>query len=235
MAAYTGNSDPSDHLSQFNRVMTVMRVSNDGSVEEWFKKLEPGSVDYWNKLQTSIRRQFVVARKANLEVSALTNIKQLPTETLKNFIKRFKEEASKTKKVNDGQQLALLQAGIRTGTSLWNELHQGQALSPASSHFGNPSGISGQVPSHSAPTASLAGPSQGSRSKRSSKGSNRTGDKRQKRGYTPQYTQYMELMDSQERAYFATRQNTHYRRPPPLYRDSSRRDPNKRCEYHNDN
>ncbi|KAM6548574.1 hypothetical protein CsatB_020250 [Cannabis sativa] len=27
----------------------------------------------------------------------------------------------------------------------------------------------------------------------------------------------------------------HYRKPPPLYRDSSRRDPSKRCEYHNDN
>lgn len=112
MAAYTGNSDPSNHLSRFNRVMTVMRVSNDakclcfpftlsGSAEEWFKKLEPGSVGYWNKLQTNFWRQFVAARKVNLEVSALTKIKQLPTETLKNFIKRFREEASKTKKVDD--------------------------------------------------------------------------------------------------------------------------------------
>ncbi|XP_060962212.1 uncharacterized protein LOC133032323 [Cannabis sativa] len=293
MAAYAGNSDPSDHLSRFNRVMTVMRVSNDtkclcfpltlsGSAEEWFKKLEPGSVDCWNKLQVSFRRQFVVARKVNLE--------------------RFKEEASKAMKVDDGQQLALLQAGIRTGTPFWNELqqegasnlqdfqkrvqkyinleeaqivayggyyltgiagyapgvqlpgtlptttppmsgiqfsatpgyNQSQALALASSHYGNPSGINGQVSSHSAPAASLAGPSQGSRSKRSSKGSNQTEDKRQKRGYTPQYTQYMELTNSQERVHFATRQNTHYRRPPSLYRDSSRRDLNKRCEYHND-
>ncbi|KAM6551603.1 hypothetical protein CsatB_001411 [Cannabis sativa] len=230
IAAYTGNSDPSDHLSRFNRVRTVMRVSNDakclcfpltlsGSVEEWFKKLEPGSVDCWNKLQTSFRRQFVTVRKVNLEVSALTNIKQLPTETLKNFIKRFKEEASKTKKVDNEQQLALLQAGIRyvPGAHLPGTLpavappmsgiqfsatpgySQGQALAPASSHFGNPSGMNGQAPSHSAPAASLAGPSQGSRSKRSSKGSNRTKDKRQKRGYTAQYTQYTELMDCQER------------------------------------
>ncbi|KAM6543250.1 hypothetical protein CsatB_007697 [Cannabis sativa] len=276
MAAYTGDSYPSDHLSRFNRVMTVMRVSNDvkclcfpltlsGSAEEWFKKLEPGSVDCWNKLQVSFRRQFVAARKINLEVSALTNIKQLPTETLKNFIKRFKEEASKTKKVDDGQQLTLLQAGIRTGTPFWNELqqeraanlqdfqkrvqkyinleeaqivayggyyptgvagyvlgvqlsrtlplatpqmsdiqfsatpgyNQSQALAPASSHYGNPSGVSGQVPSHSALAASLTGPSQGSRSKRSSKGSNQTEDKRQKRGYTPQYTQYTELTNTQ--------------------------------------
>ncbi|XP_060974155.1 uncharacterized protein LOC133039311 [Cannabis sativa] len=268
MAAYTGNSNPSNHLSRFNRVMTVLRVSNDakclcfpltlsGSSEEWFKKLEPRSVDCWNKLQTSFWRQFVAARKVNLEVSALTHIKQLPTETLKNFIKRFKEEASKTKKVDDGQQLALLQAGIRIaryvpGAQLPGTLptaappmsgiqfsntpgySQGQAFAPASSHFGNPSGMGGQAPSHSAPAASLAGPSQGSRSKRSSKGSNRTEDKRQKRGYSPQYTQYTELTDSQERVYFATRKNTHYRRPPPLYKDSSRRDPNKRCKYHND-
>ncbi|KAM6543096.1 hypothetical protein CsatB_007543 [Cannabis sativa] len=133
MAAYTWNSEPSDHLSRFNRVMTVMRVSHDakclcfpltlsGSVEEWFKKLEPGSVDCWNKLQTSFQRQFVAVRKVNLQVTALTNTKQLPMKTLKNFIKRFREEASKTKKVDDRQQLALLQAGIRTGTPFWNEL-----------------------------------------------------------------------------------------------------------------
>ncbi|XP_060972506.1 uncharacterized protein LOC133038391 [Cannabis sativa] len=115
--------------------MTVLRVSNDakclcfpltlsGSTEEWFKKLELGSVDCWNELQVSFLRQFVAARKINLEVSALTNIKQLPAETLKIFIKRFKEEASKTKKVDDRQQLALLQAGIRIGTPFWNELQQ---------------------------------------------------------------------------------------------------------------
>ncbi|XP_060968020.1 uncharacterized protein LOC133035784 [Cannabis sativa] len=281
MAAYTGNSDPCDHLSRFNQVMTVMRVNNDakclcflltlsGSAKEWFKKLEPGSVGCWTKLQTSFWRKFVAARKVILE------------------------------KVDDRQQLALLQAGIRTGTLFWNELQQegasnlhefqktvqkyinleeaqivayggyyptgiagyvpgaqlpgtlptavppmsgiqfsatpeysqGQALAPASSHFRNSSGISGQAPSHSAPTASLEGPSQGSQSKRSSKGSNRTEDKRQKRGYTLQYTQYTGLTDSQERVYFATRKNTHYRRPPPLYRDSSQRDSNKRCEYH---
>ncbi|XP_060965336.1 uncharacterized protein LOC133034298 [Cannabis sativa] len=135
MEAYTGDSDPSDHLSRFNRVMTVMRVSNDAKclcfpltlsdfAEEWFKKMELGSVDCWNKLQVSFWRQFVAARKINLEVSALTNIKKLPTETLKNFIKRLKEEASKTKKVDDRQQLALLQAGIRTGTPFWNEIQQ---------------------------------------------------------------------------------------------------------------
>ncbi|KAM6589813.1 hypothetical protein CsatA_012418 [Cannabis sativa] len=62
--------------------------------------------------------------------------------------------------------------------------------------------MNGQTPLHSAPAASLVGPSQGSRSKRSSKGSNRTEDKRQKRG--------------------------------SIYPDSSRRDPSKRIEYHND-
>ncbi|KAM6590518.1 uncharacterized protein LOC133036965 [Cannabis sativa] len=112
--------------------------------------------------------------------------------------------------------------------------NQSPALAPTSSHYGKPSGMSGQVPSHSAPAASLTGPPQSSRSKRSSKGSNWTEDKHQKRRYTPQYTQYTELTDTQERVYLATRQNMHYRRPPPLYRDSSRRDPSKRCEYHND-
>uniref|UniRef100_A0A803PR25 Retrotransposon gag domain-containing protein n=1 Tax=Cannabis sativa TaxID=3483 RepID=A0A803PR25_CANSA len=116
-------------------VMTVMRVSNDakclcfllplsGSTEEWFKKLKPGSVDSWNKLQVSLQQQFVAVRKINLEFSVLTHIKQLPAKTLKNFIKRFKEEASKTKIVDDRQQLSLLQVGIRTRTPFWNELQQ---------------------------------------------------------------------------------------------------------------
>ncbi|XP_060967277.1 uncharacterized protein LOC133035429 [Cannabis sativa] len=237
--------------------MTVMRVSNDakcfcfpltlsGSAEEWFKKLEPGSVDCWNKLQVSFRRQFVAARKVNLEQEGASN--------LQDFQKRVQKyiNLEEAQIVAYGGYYSTGIAGYAPGVQLPGTLptatppmsgiqfsatlgyNQSQALAPASSHYGNPSGINGQVPSHSAHAASLAGPSQGSRSKRSSKGSNRTEDKRQKRGYTPQYTQYTELTDSQECVYFTTRQNTHYRRPPPLYRDFSRRDSNKRCEYHND-
>uniref|UniRef100_A0A803NKK7 Retrotransposon gag domain-containing protein n=1 Tax=Cannabis sativa TaxID=3483 RepID=A0A803NKK7_CANSA len=123
------------------------------STRELFKKLEPGSVSWWSKLQTNFQRQFVAARKINLEVSALTNIKELPTETLKTFIKRFKEEASKTKKGNDIHQLALLQDDIRVGTHSWNELQQEGAASLTLTAV---SVALGAFVHHSAPVAPLA-------------------------------------------------------------------------------
>uniref|UniRef100_A0A803PHZ6 Reverse transcriptase domain-containing protein n=1 Tax=Cannabis sativa TaxID=3483 RepID=A0A803PHZ6_CANSA len=220
MAIYTEDMNPSDPLSQFNRVMTVMRVSNDakclcfpltfgGSAEEWFKKLEPGS---WT-VGTSCR-------------SALDGSLWQQEKLTSNW--RYSKQ---------GFELELL-FGITCSRKEQQASKTFKRGSKTQSHLGapanNPSRMNAQLPAQSAPATSMAGVPQSSQSKRSSKGSMRPEDKRQTRGYTPQYTQYTGLTDTQERVYFATRQNTHYRKPPLLYRDSSWRDPNKRCDYHND-
>ena len=132
---YDGSSDPADHLSKFNRLMSVHRVSEDakchvfpitltGAADEWFKKHRPGSIHSWHQLSSSFRRQFIAARKISFEVNALANIKQGPFETLKAYLKRFKDEAARTKRVDDGQQLMALQAGIRAGSPLWDDLQR---------------------------------------------------------------------------------------------------------------
>ena len=61
-----------------------------------------------------------------MQSSALTNIKQLPVETLRAYIQRFTEEASKTK-VDDGQCLVALQSGIRAGSPLWDDMQRNKA------------------------------------------------------------------------------------------------------------
>ncbi|XP_062075296.1 uncharacterized protein LOC133779339 [Humulus lupulus] len=131
--SYEGSTDPTDHLSKFNRLMLAHRVFKDvkchvflitliGPADEWFKKHGLGSIHSWHQLSSSFERKFIAARKVIFEVNALANIKQGSFETLKTYIKCFKEEAGKTKRVEDGQQLMALQADIHAGSPLWDDL-----------------------------------------------------------------------------------------------------------------
>ncbi|XP_062080899.1 uncharacterized protein LOC133785697 [Humulus lupulus] len=132
---YDGGTDPTEHLSKFNRMMSFHRVSEDAkchvfpltlmrSADKWFKKHRSGSIHSWHQLSSSFRRQCIAAWKVSFEVNALANIKQGPLETLKAYIKHFKEEEARTKRVDDGQQLMALQAGIQAGSSLWDDLQR---------------------------------------------------------------------------------------------------------------
>uniref|UniRef100_A0A803PYY7 Retrotransposon gag domain-containing protein n=1 Tax=Cannabis sativa TaxID=3483 RepID=A0A803PYY7_CANSA len=187
------------------RVMTILRVNNDakylcfpvtlgGSVEEWFKKLELGSVDCWYKLQTDFGRQFIASRKINLEVSALTNMKKLLLETLKNFITRmnsnrkvqlafkiFQKRAQKYFNLEE-TQIMIFGGYYPTGGS------RGPALRACS-----------QYPAQSASlAASVATTPQASQSKRLSNESTWSENKKPKRvsEYNPQYTQHTDLVDT---------------------------------------
>ena len=132
---YGGGWDPTDHLSMVNKLMSVHHVYDNpkchvflitltGPADEWFKKLRLGSIQSWHQISPAFRRQFIGVRKVSFEVNALANIKQGPFETLKAYIKHFKEEAARTKRVDDDQQLMALQAGIRVRSLLWDDLQR---------------------------------------------------------------------------------------------------------------
>ena len=97
LPAYTGNADPRDYLSCYNRLMTVAHVCDNGKclcfsitlvgpAEEWWKRLKARSIQSWSRLQSAFRKQFVAAIKLDMQVSALANVKQHPTETLRSYI-----------------------------------------------------------------------------------------------------------------------------------------------------
>ena len=72
------------------------------------------------------RKQFMATMRMDMQISALANLKQLPAETLRAYIQRFTEEASKTK-VDNGQRLVALQSGIRVGSPLWGDMQRSKA------------------------------------------------------------------------------------------------------------
>ncbi|XP_062119338.1 uncharacterized protein LOC133833096 [Humulus lupulus] len=97
-----------------------------GPAEEWWKWLKTGSIQSWSGLQSAFRKQCVATQNLDIEVNALANIKKHPTETFKNYIQRFTEEASTTK-VDDGQHLVVLQSRIKGRSTLWDDMQRSKA------------------------------------------------------------------------------------------------------------
>ncbi|XP_062118565.1 uncharacterized protein LOC133832207 [Humulus lupulus] len=253
--SYNGGTDPPEYLSKFNKLMLVHIVSEDakchifpltltGSTDEWFKKHKLGSIHSLHQLPSSFKGQFIASRKVNFKVNDLANLKQGPLETLKAYIKCFKEEAAKTKRVNDGQQLMDLQDGIQFNSAVQlagftTMLSVG--FGAASTAYGAaPTGYNAFHPIFSFATAGLTqfvAPSKtpsGSKQWGKGKGkkSKRTGATLDEK-YTPQYSKYTDLVDTQEKIFLATKQQAHYRKPPPMRRDREKRDSTKFYRFDN--
>uniref|UniRef100_A0A803QHL0 Retrotransposon gag domain-containing protein n=1 Tax=Cannabis sativa TaxID=3483 RepID=A0A803QHL0_CANSA len=134
MKLYEGRTDPRDHLSNYNYIMQVTKASVDAkclcfsltlskSVEDWWKILSGGSIHNWRDLQAMCRKQFVAVKAFNLVASSLTSVKQQLRESLKKYIQRMIDVATKTK-VTDVMKIVALTLGLATGSLLWGDLQR---------------------------------------------------------------------------------------------------------------
>ena len=64
-------------------------MSHKGLALNWFTRLPPNSIDYFNTLVTRFGIQFATSKPHHLTSLALVNIRQEKGESLREFMERF--------------------------------------------------------------------------------------------------------------------------------------------------
>ncbi|XP_024012926.1 uncharacterized protein LOC112087144 [Eutrema salsugineum] len=129
---YEGNSDPRHFLTSFgicmNRyqfrsaeerdaVQCQLFVESLGGVAlDWFSRLEANSIDNYKELTTAFVKHFSMFIGQNTKNSELWQIAQGPSESLRDFIQRFKTIVANCT-ISDEAALLCLQKGARIKTS----------------------------------------------------------------------------------------------------------------------
>ncbi|XP_024010916.1 uncharacterized protein LOC112086238 [Eutrema salsugineum] len=129
---YEGNSDPRHFLTSFgicmNRyqfksaeerdaVQCQLFVESLGGVAlDWFSRLEANSIDNYKELTTAFVKHFSMFIGQNTKNSELWQIAQGPSESLRDFIKRFKTIVANCT-ISDEAALLCLQKGAWIKTS----------------------------------------------------------------------------------------------------------------------
>ena len=99
---YNGNTDPVEHVSQFNQRMAVhyknevlmckVFPSSLGlAVMRWFNGLKAGSVDSYRQLAQAFGFCFVTNNRAPQPLSALLSLSMRNGETMKTYLGRYWE------------------------------------------------------------------------------------------------------------------------------------------------
>ena len=97
---YNGNTDPVEHVSQFNQRMAVhsknealmckVFPSNLGpAVMRWFNGLKADSVDSYRQLTQAFSFRFITNSRAPQPLSALLSLSMCDGETLKTYSGRY--------------------------------------------------------------------------------------------------------------------------------------------------
>ncbi|XP_030483279.2 uncharacterized protein LOC115699877 [Cannabis sativa] len=98
-----------------------------GAASSWFNKFTHHSIISWEQLSRDLKKRFQTTRDRRPKAASLTNIKQQPDETIKEYLSRFSTAAARLRNLDDNTQLTALQARISTdpltvGGELWDDL-----------------------------------------------------------------------------------------------------------------
>ena len=99
---YNGNTDPVEHVSQFNQRMAVhskdealmckVFLSNLGpAAMKWFNGLKANSIDSYRQLTQAFGSHFIMNSRAPQPLSALLSLSRRDGETLKAYLGRYWE------------------------------------------------------------------------------------------------------------------------------------------------
>ncbi|XP_062114333.1 uncharacterized protein LOC133825397 [Humulus lupulus] len=256
MTPYEGTTNPKYHLHAFNDLMKLKGINSraryhcfaitlKGATYKWFKRLRSGTIRSWQQFSDEFLQQHHAVCDNTISSTSLANIKQGEGESLKSYIHRFNMEVAKVGSLSRGEFKMEITAGVRSGSKLLDNMLKTEAtdldefyeiaqkyIRIEDSHENL---MAGRNELLSNPT-----PHEGSndvKKKRAYKGLRNDQQRKPIRGGEPRktpYTFYTDLTDTREHIIIANENHVLFKRPPPMKRDRSKRDPSKYCQYHKD-
>ncbi|KAM1702802.1 hypothetical protein FF1_028051 [Malus domestica] len=131
--SFKGDEDPEKHLKHYRSAMILYRNNDNlmckifattlqGEVQDWFYTLPPQSIWSFDKLSLVFTKEYSSYRSIKKKFDHLFNVKKNPKESLRNYMKRFKEEKAKIVECNDSITRAAFQKELPADHLLFRKL-----------------------------------------------------------------------------------------------------------------
>lgn len=123
---YLGKSDPESHVNAYYGSMIMMGLSDavicraffstlGGRAAEWFRTLEPGSIENFHQLSAQFVKRFGVHKTQRRHFTHLNTLKQREGEALTHYIERWTSEFGEVEPVDDKTAINTLHNSLRPG------------------------------------------------------------------------------------------------------------------------
>ncbi|XP_052189971.1 uncharacterized protein LOC127799787 [Diospyros lotus] len=135
ISQYNGDSDPYDHLNAFN-VQMDLQTSNSlakcrafsatlGDIPRaWLRRLHPRSICSWEGCQNKFIDQYRSLRRQLAPTSHLAMVFLRSSESLKDYIERFRCEVNNVESPSDESILTAMSAGLRKDGKLYESIYK---------------------------------------------------------------------------------------------------------------
>ncbi|XP_034709000.1 uncharacterized protein LOC117932071 [Vitis riparia] len=245
-STYDRSSDPFDHIMHYRQLMTldmgndmllykVFLASLKGQALSWFHRLPVNSIDNFRDLSEVFVGQYLCSARHKQNISTLQNLKMQENETLREFVKRFRQAVLQVESYSMDAILQNFKRSICLGTPFFESLakkppttmdelfRRTNKYSMSEDDIRDAAQqvlVTGQATKNEA-TISFKTPSHSGTSNR------RQDERRPPLVQTP-------LTKSYEKLLLIIHNLPGFRWPVPIRSNPSERDRNKRCEYHKD-
>ncbi|TXG73511.1 hypothetical protein EZV62_002090 [Acer yangbiense] len=261
MCGYGGTGDPDDHLDSYLDWMNMQGASDavkcrvfpltlSGDARTWYGSLKRQSISSFHKLSKEFRGGFAASRRRRRHMVHLTSIRQLETESIRDYMKRFTEAARQVQDFSEaGAVMAFIQ-GLQKGNLSWSLSKKGpttyRELIERAEKYAIAEDISDSKsqakPSHATSVEPSEAPRRWGRQTRD-KGKEpqmsrqvNTGNIARNTRFPPRdkFEEYTPLRFPLDRILEIANKEKLLRKPEPLYSAPERRDRRVHCKFHND-
>ncbi|TXG48797.1 hypothetical protein EZV62_024672 [Acer yangbiense] len=138
MCGFAGTGDPEDHLDTYLDWMNMQGASDavkcrifpltlSGDARTWYGNLKRQSISSFHELSKEFRSSFAASRRRCRHMVHLNSIRQTPSETTRDYMKRFNEAARQVQGFNEVGAVMAFSQGLLQGKLSWSLSKRGQS------------------------------------------------------------------------------------------------------------